>query len=124
VTYFDTHVLALLYEGEEKWLSAAARRALQREDLLASPMAVLELELLHEIGRLKPSAAKVMEVLGANIGLRVCDLPFHVVAECAINERWTRDPFDRLIVANARVADAALFTKDERILKHYPKAVW
>jgi PIN domain nuclease of toxin-antitoxin system len=44
--------------------------------------------------------------------------------DCALSETWARDPFDRLIVANARARDAVLVTKDERILRHYPLAVW
>jgi PIN domain nuclease of toxin-antitoxin system len=124
VTYFDTHVLALLYEGDQKFLGAAVRRSIQRDELIASPMAILELEFLHEIGRLKPTAGKVVEALRADLGFRICDLPFHIVADSAIHEPWTRDPFDRLIVANARAADARLATRDERIHRHYPKAIW
>lgn len=42
----------------------------------------------------------------------------------ALKESWTRDPFDRLIVANAKAAGAPLITKDERIRKHYRRAIW
>ena len=41
----------------------------------------------------------------------------------ALREKWTRDPFDRLIVANAKAAGAPLITKDERIRKHYRRAI-
>ncbi len=34
------------------------------------------------------------------------------------------DPFDRLIVANAKARNAPLVTKDERIRRHYSSAVW
>ncbi len=44
--------------------------------------------------------------------------------EHSLKEGWTRDPFDRLIVANAKAANASLVTKDERILKNYSRAVW
>jgi len=37
---------------------------------------------------------------------------------------WTRDAFDRLIVAQAALDRAALVTRDRLILKHYPKALW
>jgi len=37
----------------------------------------------------------------------------------AVHEKWTRDLFDRLIVANAKAAGALLISKDERIHKHY-----
>ena len=65
-----------------------------------------------------------MSVLGQETGLRVCDLPFRIVVEHALKENWGRDPFDRLIVANAKVHDAALVTKDQRIHQNYPRAIW
>jgi PIN domain nuclease of toxin-antitoxin system len=38
--------------------------------------------------------------------------------------QWTRDPFDRLIVAQALLHDAPLITKDEHIRRHYAGALW
>jgi PIN domain nuclease of toxin-antitoxin system len=84
----------------------------------------LELGFLHELGRLKPSASKLISTLSTDIGLRVCDLPFRTVVDHAMAEGWTRDPFDRLIVANAKAAGAPLVTRDERIHKHYSRALW
>jgi PIN domain nuclease of toxin-antitoxin system len=82
------------------------------------------LELLHEIGRLRTSALTVVDTLATDIGLRVCDLPFRTVVEYAVKENWGRDPFDRLIVANAKAAGAPLLTKDARIRRHYSRAIW
>ena len=42
----------------------------------------------------------------------------------SIQQDWTRDTFDRLIVAQAKTRDASLLTKDRTILEHYPHAVW
>jgi PIN domain nuclease of toxin-antitoxin system len=42
-----------------------------------------------------------------------------------LDEKWTRDPFDRLIVANAKANGFAwLISADEHIRNHYPRAVW
>jgi len=124
VTYLDTHVLVHLFLGDVNRLGVAARKAIDRGDVLASAAAVLELAFLHEIGRLKPTATKVVSTLAADIGLRVCDLPFRTVVDHALAERWTRDPFDRLIVANAKAAAAPLVTRDDRIHGHYSRALW
>jgi PIN domain nuclease of toxin-antitoxin system len=112
--YLDTHVLVYLATGELNRLGAAARKAIERDDILASAAAVLELEFLHETGRLKPTATKLVSILATGIGLRVCDLSFRTVVEQALAEGWTRDPFDRLIVANAKAVNAPLVTKDKR----------
>ena len=61
---------------------------------------------------------------GPKIDVRVCDLSFRSVVEAAVSENWTRDPFDRLIVANAKARRAPLLSKDERIRLHYARAIW
>ena len=122
--YLDTHVLIWLYAGDIEKFPAGVRRAIDDNDLLASPAVILELELLHEIGRLRPTATKLAGVLATSVGLRVCELPFWTVVEYGLKESWGRDPFDRLIVANAKAAGAPLVTKDEKIHKHYSSALW
>lgn len=122
--YLDTHVLVMLAEGDARRFSSAAQRAIDRSELLVSPAAVLELQLLREIGRLRITASKMVLNLSTDLGLRVCELPFRTIVEQALQETWARDPFDRLIVANAKAANAALVTKDQRILDHYSQAIW
>jgi len=129
VVHLDTHVIIWLYEGRIERLGKAARRAIESSSPVASPAAVLELEFLHEIGRLKPSATKVMTSLAAEIGLQICDMTFRTVVDRALHETWCakhggRDPFDRLIVANAKAASAPLATKDRHILDNYARAIW
>jgi PIN domain nuclease of toxin-antitoxin system len=122
--YLDTHILVWLVQDERHKLEEAARRAIEDDDLVVSPAAVLELELLHEIGRLRMSALKVVDTLATAVGLRVCELPFRTVVEYALKENWGRDPFDRLIVANAKAAEAPLLTRDAKIRRHYSRAIW
>ena len=122
--YVDTHVLVWLFYGEKGKLSSPARRAVEEDDLVACPASVLEMELLHEIGRTRQTAPAILASLESEIGLRVCHLPFREIVTHALKESWTRDPFDRLIVANAKAAGAPLITKDERIRKHYRRAIW
>jgi PIN domain nuclease of toxin-antitoxin system len=122
--YLDTHILVWLVRGERDKLGAAASRAIEDCELTVSPAVVLELELLHEIGRLRASALTVVDTLATDIGLRVCDLPFRTVVDYALKENWGGDPFDRLIVANAKAAEAPLVTKDARIRRHYSRVIW
>jgi PIN domain nuclease of toxin-antitoxin system len=124
VTYLDTHVVAWLYGGELEKLSATAAEEIQKNDSLISPMVVLELQYLFEIGRATSPASTVIEALKRRIGLSVCELSFAKVVEGALHQKWGRDPFDRLIVAHASANDAPLITKDEKIRRHYKRAVW
>ena len=122
--YLDTHVMVKLWLGSVEDLGTAGRTAISEQELVVSPAAVLELELLHEIRRLQPTAKSLVATLSEQFGVHVCDLPFSTVMYQALAEKWGRDPFDRLIVANARANDAGLVTKDEKIRRHYSRAIW
>jgi len=124
VSYLDTHVVAWLFAGEAERLSAAARAAIESDELLVSPAVVLELQYLYETKRVSTAAEVVIDDLGRRIGLQVCDLPFIDVVRRALALSWTRDPFDRLIVAQAAVRQAPLVTKDRTIRRRYRAGVW
>jgi PIN domain nuclease of toxin-antitoxin system len=51
-------------------------------------------------------------------------LPFATVIEYAAQQSWARDPFDRIIVAQAAAAGKELITKDRTIHQHYHLARW
>ncbi|MEO5925459.1 MAG: PIN domain-containing protein [Bryobacteraceae bacterium] len=122
--YLDTHVLEDLSQNRLSAVGKEARRLLDREtDLRISPMVLLEMEYMREIGRIRTSRQDSLARLEKSVSLRVCDLPFKQVALQAASESWTRDPFDRIIVAQARLAKAVLITRDTNILAHYNRAV-
>jgi PIN domain nuclease of toxin-antitoxin system len=124
VIYLDTHVVVALDCKELGSFSKRAITALERDDdLRISPMVVLELEYLREIKRLKGPAKDMIQDLQLAIGLSVCDMPFAPIVMLALEERWTRDPFDRIIVAQARLAKATLLTRDITIQKRYALAL-
>ena len=125
VSYLDTHVLVWLYgEGRHGVPAGVAEHIEGSEQLLISPMVRLELQYLHEIGHVSEPALPVIDALTPALGLQVCNAPFYAVVQEAERQTWTRDPFDRLIVAQAALVDAELITKDESIRTHYPSAFW
>lgn len=101
MTMLDTHVAAALYEGRSGGLGPAARRALDRGKVLISPAVLLEIELLHEIGRLRSGAAHVADYLARELDIHVAADRFADVVRQALALAFTRDPFDRLLVAHA-----------------------
>ena len=123
--YLDTNALIWLSDGSLAGLSPKIDRLLQQADLLFSPMVLLELEFLYEIKRSKRPARDIRQKVEYELGVRLCNLSFPIVADAALDEKWTRDPFDRLIVANAKANGFAwLISADETIRKHYPRTVW
>lgn len=120
----DTHVVVWLYTGEIERLSAAAVEAIEGHVPCISPMVQLELTHLHEIGRLTVSGAEIVGDLQERIGLRLSDASMSAVVHAAASLSWTRDPFDRMIVADAVVAATDLVTKDELIRSNITFARW
>ncbi len=120
----DTHVVAWLYSGRIDKLPEKAKGRLESDALMVSPMVVLELQYLYEIGRLAVGADVVIEDLGRRIGLSLCDTPFDIIARAALALSWARDPFDRLIAAQCLVEQAPLLTADGNLREHLSLAIW
>jgi PIN domain nuclease of toxin-antitoxin system len=98
---------------------------LEQADLVISPMVLIELEYLHELNRIKLRARDIGLKIEHAIRVRVCDLSFLSVASAGLDEKSTLDPFDRMIVAQAKANGLALLVSaDEEIRSHYPRAAW
>lgn len=125
IAYLDTQVVVWTVSSLHHLLSQKARHTLNSSSLLISPIVTLELEYLHEIGRLHLGAADISGKLHREIGLEICQRPFPAVTSIALAEKWTRDPFDRMIVAHAKSNGLApLITADEKIRANYSNAIW
>jgi PIN domain nuclease of toxin-antitoxin system len=79
---------------------------------------------MHEIGRARDPAPMMLAALRQSIGLEVADTSLAELAHTAVGLTWTRDPFDRMIAAQAIVANAPLITADRTILANLPLATW
>lgn len=87
-------------------------------------MVLFEMQLLQEIGRLNAAPGEWLRILRRDFEVVVCPLPFPAVVEASYGETWTRDPFDRLIVAHAKTGGGKLISRDRRIREHFTQAVW
>jgi PIN domain nuclease of toxin-antitoxin system len=124
VAHLDTHVVVWLYAGELERIPREVQAHLEAHNLQISPAVVLELQFLFEIRRVAEPAQSVVTALEGALGLAVSSLSFQRVVANAIEQVWTRDPFDRLIVAQAQAQGVSLVTADKLIRKHYARALW
>jgi PIN domain nuclease of toxin-antitoxin system len=125
IAYLDTHVVVWLCQNDIKKLSVPALDAINNHDLLISPMVLVELNFLYQIGRIIRAPQDLAKQLRTQIGVAVCDHSFADMAETALFETWTRDPFDLMIVSHAKANGyAPLVTCDQNIRDNYPRAVW
>jgi PIN domain nuclease of toxin-antitoxin system len=125
ISYLDTNVVVFLHSGNAARLSRRAIEQIESTDLLVSAMVMLELEMLYEKGTIKYTASQILSDLNQQIGVSVCQLPMAVVMNSALQIKWTREPGDRIIVANAIANnEVPLVTSDRRTHEQYPNAIW
>ena len=122
--YLDTHVVVWLYAGKIKMLSEQAKELINGHEIIISPIVRLELQYLFEIQRVTDEANEIVFDLSDRIGLKMCDKSLNTIVSGAFDLSWTRDPFDRIIVATATINHNILVTKDQNILENYEKAMW
>ena len=122
--YLDTHAAIWLYNNELKKFPNKTLELIENAGLLVSPIVVLELEYLFEIKRINEKAKTIIKTLQEEIDLKICSLDFAQVITNALVQNWTRDPFDRIIVAQASLNQSVLISKDETIHENYDNACW
>jgi len=120
----DTHVWIWfmladpeLKSGERNVINHAAASGLLR----IAAMSVWETALLASRGRVtlgRPLAQWITQAVSLS-GLSIEPLlPQIAIEACSLPDAFHRDPADRLIVATARVTNAALMRRDRRILDY------
>ncbi|MBJ7448363.1 MAG: PIN domain-containing protein [Brevundimonas sp.] len=124
--HLDTQVVIWLSAKRWSQFSRPALRLIEKLDhIVISPNVLVEIEILIEIQRIRATSAwSVYETLNLDMGLELSSSSVADVARKACTFAWTRDPFDRLIVANAMADGARLITADQRILQNFKDAVW
>jgi PIN domain nuclease of toxin-antitoxin system len=115
VILLDTNALIWLLAGHKR-----ARRLPQRSRLYASPVSLLELRFLDEVGRIRLKST--IESVEDDGRFAVDDPSSTTLFKAAADLPWTRDPFDRLIVGHARMRGWRLATSDSALLEHLPAA--
>jgi PIN domain nuclease of toxin-antitoxin system len=107
------------------WLETAHSRARAlarlRTRLYVSPASLLELQLLLELGRVRLRGVSSARELADDDRWTLDEPPAREWFEEAMALPWTRDPFDRLIVAHALARRWKLATADAHVLEHMDK---
>lgn len=122
--HLDTHVAVWLYAGEGARFPVRVREFIEKSDLVISPMVLVEIQFLREAGKVNIKPERFLRDMYHDFNFRLSDILFSDMALSSVELSWTRDPFDRMIVASAMADEARLITRDRVILKNYKKAVW
>jgi PIN domain nuclease of toxin-antitoxin system len=122
----DTHAFLWFVAGDPQ-LSARARRAMEVEenDWWLSTASVWEMSVKASLGRLRlPAAAHDYVEQKVEQGLRVLSIDWPHAAATERLPFHHRDPFDRLIVAQALVEGLALVTRDPVFREYGVTVIW
>jgi PIN domain nuclease of toxin-antitoxin system len=110
VILLDTNALIWIEQGHAR--TRALSRAATR--LYVSPASLLELQFLIEAGRIRLRNT-TLEDVAHDDRWTLDDPPSAQWFGKAFDLGWTRDPFDRLIVAHARLRGWRVATGDEQL---------
>ena len=116
MTLLDTNALIWILAGHVR-----ARPLARLPRLYISPASLLELQLLIDIGRGRLVAGRSLNDIVHDGRWVLDEPPAGDWFLAATDLTWTRDPFDRLIVAHARVRGWKLATGDTRLAEHLPE---
>lgn len=122
--FLDTHAAIFLWEGRAELFGSGSREILREASLFVSPVVRLELQFLKEVGKLKVEPDQILGSLGSDLGVAMTSDSLEALVTHAMPISWTRDPFDRMLVATALLHQAPLVTRDGRIQENFPGAVW
>jgi PIN domain nuclease of toxin-antitoxin system len=114
----DTHAL-LWWLADDARLAAVEREAIRnpKNEVYLSAASVWEIVIKQGLGRLK--VPEPVSVAAARLGFRPLPITFEHVEATGLLPSLHRDPFDRLLVAQAKVESLTLVTRDPS-MREYP----
>ena len=122
----DTHAFLWFVAGDER-LSARARRAMEAEDaeLFLSAVSIWEMAIKSSLGRLT-LPAPLDEYIAEKLehGFRVLPIDWMHAAAVEKMPFHHRDPFDRLLVAQAAAEGMPLVSADPEFRAYKVKVIW
>ena len=122
--FLDTHVAIWLYSGELDLFRPQVLKLINENPICISHIVRLEMKYLNEIGRIKQQPDVIIDTLIDEIGLVFSENGLERIVSQAIHLDFTRDPFDRIIVADASINNSKLISKDRMIKENYKNTVW
>lgn len=120
----DTHVILWYAQGSSE-LAGAVRKIIAHEECCFSVASLWEIAIKQRLGKLNcrvamPELAKFCEGEGFE---RLAIEPEHVERTKALPDIH-KDPFDRLLIAQAQTENLVIITRDAQIPKYDVPTVW
>ena len=112
----DTHVLLWWLNGDER-LSPERERILSAHRCLVSSASIWEVAIKHRLGKL-PLPPEVLIHIARDAGFESLPITSEHAAATSALPPHHQDPFDRLLLAQARLEQLSLITADAHLLRY------
>ncbi len=123
----DTHAFIWwVSEPEKLSRNTLALLADEGNDLILSVVSAWEIQIKSQLGKLKLNVplGELVESQRRQNGLRVLPVELeHVLALNALPAHH-QDPFDRLLIAQGRIEDADIVSKDNMFARYPVRVIW
>jgi PIN domain nuclease of toxin-antitoxin system len=123
----DTHAL-IWFVGGDSALSAAARQAIEgsENEILVSAASAWEIATKHRLGKLPHLGPLADDISNVLLRLGFVELPISVSEGEAAGRLPGphRDPFDRMLIAQAMLDDLVLVSNEEAFAAYRVRRLW
>ena len=117
----DTHAFLWLLAGDTRLPARTRGTIAAARDVALSAASVWEAELKRAAGRLD---APPVRRAALRAGFRLLDVTAEHATHAAALPLYHRDPFDRMLIAQAELDARVLVTKDEHIRRYAVPTAW
>lgn len=122
-TLVDTHAL-LWWVTNDRRLSRRARERIANDEILVSVVSVWEIEIKRGLGRIDADTHAILEEVTGTVGFVWLEVgPAHVAALADLPPLH-RDPFDRMLVAQAQLEHVPLISRDRALSNYEVETIW
>lgn len=122
----DTHTFIWFIDNDRQLSAKAAKEIIEIENVCYLSIAsIWEIAIKHSNGRLnfRSGFNEITNLLSDN-RIDILPMEFHHLQKLLSLEFIHRDPFDRVITAQAMAEDLTIITVDKDIVKYPVKCLW
>lgn len=119
----DTHAL-LWWLTNDRRLSRRARDTIEADEVLVSVVSAWEIEIKRGLDRIEADTHAILDEVTGTDGFAWLEIgPAHVAALVDLPPLH-RDPFDRMLVAQAQLEHVPLISRDREVRRYEVETIW
>ena len=119
----DTHAL-LWWLTNDRRLSRRAKDTIESDEVLVSVVSAWEIEIKRGLERIEADTHAILGEVTSTDGFTWLEIgPAHVAALVDLPPLH-RDPFDRMLVAQAQLEHVALISRDRDLRRYEIETIW